>query len=100
MIATTDFEKFDDEAGYPLTQNEKVTITGRPAPNIVSFSPSLKYNHYGKIWEGQNGDWIDMRGEVGLMSRNILIQGDLSSSLSGDSLAQEWYTNNITFIIR
>lgn len=91
MIATTDFENFEDDTNYPATQNEEVIVTSRPSTTVVEFTPALKYMHYGKIWTGQNGDQIDMRGEVGVVNRNILIQGDLSQELSGNSAAAEWF---------
>lgn len=57
---------------------EKVTVT-EVEGNTVSFDRPLQYDHYGKQ-HSYSGKTIDMRAEVGLLSRNIVIQGDESSS--------------------
>lgn len=46
--------------------------------NTLTLDAPLKYPHFGEISYG-----VDQRGEVGLLSRNILIRGDDSSSSSG-----------------
>ena len=38
---------------------------------IVFFPAPLKYTHYGEIYKN-----VDMRGEVGLLSRNILFESE------------------------
>lgn len=60
VIATTDFS--------PL-QSEAVTITDISG-STISFTPQLTYMHYGEITY-----FVDQRAEVGLLTRNILIQG-------------------------
>ena len=56
---------------------EKLTVTS-VVGQTVSFTPALQYDHYGEQ-HTYSGKTIDMRAEVGLLSRNILIQGDEAS---------------------
>jgi len=48
------------------------------AGNTLTLDAPLKYPHFGEVTFG-----VDQRGEVGLLTRNILIRGDDSSSSSG-----------------
>ena len=59
VLASTDFDS---------TQAEKRTIAAI-AGNAITLDQPLKYMHFGKITFG-----VDERGEVGLLTRNILIQ--------------------------
>ncbi|MFZ0785752.1 MAG: G8 domain-containing protein, partial [Candidatus Acidiferrales bacterium] len=59
VLASTDFDS---------TQAEKRTIAA-VAGNVIRLDQPLKYMHFGKITFG-----VDERGEVGLLTRNILIQ--------------------------
>src|SRR5271154_753928 len=59
VLASTDFES---------TQAEKRTIAAIDG-NVITLDQPLKYMHFGKITFG-----VDERGEVGLLTRNILIQ--------------------------
>jgi cell migration-inducing and hyaluronan-binding protein len=59
VLASTDFDS---------TQAEKRTIAAI-AGNVITLDQPLKYMHFGKITFG-----VDERGEVGLLTRNILIQ--------------------------
>jgi len=68
VLASTDFNPW---------QAEVRTITA-VAGNTLTLDAPLKYPHYGETTYG-----VDQRGEVGLLSRNILIQGDESSAQSG-----------------
>ncbi len=57
-------------------------INGR----TVAFDQALQYRHFGEIQSFANSrrTWdLDTRAEVGLLSRNIRIQGDQSSEESG-----------------
>jgi hypothetical protein len=58
-LASTDFDS---------TQAEKRTIAAI-AGNAITLDQPLKYMHFGKITFG-----VDERGEVGLLTRNIVIQ--------------------------
>jgi cell migration-inducing and hyaluronan-binding protein len=59
VLASTDFDSM---------QTEKRTIAAI-AGNVITLDQPLKYMHFGKITFG-----VDERGEVGLLTRNILIQ--------------------------
>jgi cell migration-inducing and hyaluronan-binding protein len=59
VLASTDFDS---------TQAEKRTIAAI-AGNAITLDQPLKYMHFGKITFG-----VDERGEVGMLTRNILIQ--------------------------
>ena len=47
---------------------------------FMHFAGELEYVHYGEIYET-----IDMRAEVGLLTRNILIHGEMGDSCTDDS---------------
>jgi len=49
--------------------------------NQIRVSPSVNFRHYGKI-DTVNGYAIDMRAEIGLLTRDIVLQGDASSEVS------------------
>ena len=69
VIASTDFDPH---------QAEEVTITGEHG-DTVEFSPPLKYMHFGEILRSG----VDERAEVGLLTRNIVVQGDDMSDADG-----------------
>ncbi|MEO0916693.1 MAG: G8 domain-containing protein, partial [Pseudomonadota bacterium] len=73
VIASTDFD---------LNQSEEVTITGVSDDGMsFEFEPPLEYMHYGSVdrYDDPDGEVhdLDMRAEVGLVNRNIKIQGDV-----------------------
>ncbi len=68
VLASTDFNP--DQA--------EVRAIAAISGNSITLDAALKYPHFGEITYG-----IDQRGEVGLLSRNITIQGDETSSQSG-----------------
>ncbi|XP_019623379.1 PREDICTED: transmembrane protein 2-like, partial [Branchiostoma belcheri] len=49
----------------------------------VKISGQIKYNHFGEI-----SDEVDLRGEVGLLTRNIKFQGEVEDSCYGDNFCQ------------
>jgi G8 domain/Secretion system C-terminal sorting domain len=63
-------------------QNEVVRITAING-STVTVSPALKYQHWGQteaFANGKGNTWtLDERAEVGLLTRNIKIQGDENS---------------------
>jgi hypothetical protein len=67
VLASTDFDS---------TQAEKRTIAAI-AGNVITLDQPLKYMHFGKITFG-----VDERGEVGLLTRNILIQASQDAERS------------------
>jgi len=58
-------------------QSERRTITAITGRSITLDTP-LKYLHWGSIWSAPNGDSVDERGEVGLISRRVKIHGDIT----------------------
>lgn len=58
-----------------LRENEVVAITGvRNGGRTLDINPALKHRHI-SISQTIEGHVIDTRGEVGLLTRNIVIQG-------------------------
>src|SRR5690242_3716795 len=76
VLAPTDFDS---------TQAEKRTIAAI-AGNVIRLDQPLKYMHFGKITFG-----VDERGEVGLLTRNIVIQAsdDAERSYFGGHIMAE-----------
>ncbi|GIW24661.1 G8 domain-containing protein [Meiothermus sp.] len=62
---------------YNPHQAEVRTITALNG-NTLTLDQPLQYPHFGQITFG-----VDQRGEVGLLSRNVVVQGDESSSTTG-----------------
>uniref|UniRef100_A0A669ERK0 hyaluronoglucosaminidase n=1 Tax=Oreochromis niloticus TaxID=8128 RepID=A0A669ERK0_ORENI len=83
VVASTD---------YSMHQAEEFTLLPCPQCNSrqVKIQGKPQYNHTGEIIDG-----IDMRAEVGLLSRNILIYGEMENSCYGDNLCQ--FYNHDTF---
>ena len=76
VIASTDFEAH---------QAEKRTITAISGnQRTISLDEPLDYMHYGVLQSYDSGArQLDERAEVGLLSRNITIQGDAASESAG-----------------
>eukprot|EP01130_Rhizamoeba_saxonica_P015199 TRINITY_DN6778_c0_g1_i1.p1 TRINITY_DN6778_c0_g1~~TRINITY_DN6778_c0_g1_i1.p1 ORF type:complete len:1165 (-),score=289.03 TRINITY_DN6778_c0_g1_i1:43-3537(-) len=74
VIASTDYHYTYIEE----RQSERRTISHING-KIIKFNEPLTYMHYGEIWS-QEDDEIDMRGEVALITRNVLFQGDSASN--------------------
>ncbi|XP_035659371.1 cell surface hyaluronidase-like [Branchiostoma floridae] len=76
VLASTDYsmEQAEEFELLPCPECSKyqVKINGKP-----------KYMHFGEISDG-----VDLRGEVGLLSRNIKIQGEVESRCYGDNFCQ------------
>ncbi|MCU0417573.1 MAG: Ig-like domain-containing protein [Cytophagaceae bacterium] len=69
---------------YTETEIRKITSISNDRKTITLNTP-LTYKHFGKLqsFSNQKQQWIlDERAEVGLLSRNIKIQGDTSSLTS------------------
>ena len=54
---------------------------------MITIDRPLEFTHYSDI-EFYGNDFIEMRGEVGLLTRNVLYQGDPSDSASDQYGAQ------------
>jgi hypothetical protein len=79
IIASTDFEYSDRH------QHERRTITEKPSSNVVVLNEPLDFTHWGQTWQA-NDHVIEMRAEVGLLTRNVKVIGDTS----GDSGSRGW----------
>ena len=64
-------------SAFDPNEAEELTITGI-SNNRVSFTPALKHDHFGEL-QSYGGMELDERAEVGLLSRNIKIQGGADS---------------------
>lgn len=76
VVASTD---------YSMHQAEEFTLL--PCPHCtrrqVRIQGKPQYNHVGEIVDG-----VDMRAEVALLSRNILIYGEMENSCYGNNMCQ------------
>nr|XP_033475597.1 cell surface hyaluronidase isoform X1 [Epinephelus lanceolatus] len=76
VVASTDYSMHQAEEFTLLPcshcSSRQVRIQGKP-----------QYNHVGEIIDG-----VDMRAEVALLSRNILIYGEMENSCYGDNVCQ------------
>jgi cell surface hyaluronidase len=78
VIAATDYDE---------NESELVTITSVSADmKNVSFSPPARFIHFGQILTTVDGETIDMRAEVALLDRNVIVHG----SLDGNTMATGW----------
>ncbi|KAG9486768.1 hypothetical protein GDO78_006908 [Eleutherodactylus coqui] len=76
VVASTD---------YSMYQAEEFTLL--PCPECNQFQVKInkppKFFHMGEITEG-----LDMRAEVGVLTRNIVIQGEMEETCYGDNQCQ------------
>lgn len=89
VVASTDFDYEQAETF------EVVSVSGTK----VSLDRPAEYLHWGES-ESYSGKTVDMRAEVGLLSRNIKIQGDAVSELEGFgghfmAMGGELYVNGV-----
>jgi cell migration-inducing and hyaluronan-binding protein len=72
VVASTDFDP---------NRAEVVTVVSRSG-SVITIDAPLRWSHYGEL-QTIAGRTIDERAEVGLLTRNIVIQGDSASSAAG-----------------
>jgi cell migration-inducing and hyaluronan-binding protein len=72
VVASTDFEP---------ARAEVVTVASRSG-SLVQLAQPLAFAHYGEV-QSIAGKTVDERAEVGLLTRNIVIQGDSATSAGG-----------------
>ncbi|MEF2277813.1 G8 domain-containing protein [Deinococcus sp. YIM 134068] len=72
VLASTDFDH---------TQAETAVVAGVSGTTVTLTAP-LKNGHYGEVHTFA-GRTLSERGEVGLLSRNVTVQGESSSSAGG-----------------
>lgn len=74
IIASTSFDS---------RETEQRTITARAgtaANPVFTLDRPLMYNHYAGVENYGVSDVIEMRAEVGLLSRNVIFRGDPATS--------------------
>jgi hypothetical protein len=67
-------------SGFEPLEAEQVRITSVKG-TTVSFTPALKHAHFGQL-QSYNGSVLDERAEVGLLTRDIVVQGANDSDAS------------------
>jgi cell migration-inducing and hyaluronan-binding protein len=72
VVASTDFDP---------NQAEVVTVQSGSG-TTVTLEQGLKFSHYGEL-QTIAGRSVDERAEVGLLTRNVVVQGDSASSAAG-----------------
>eukprot|EP01137_Pigoraptor_chileana_P027656 Opistho-2@10503 len=82
IIASTDFNMLQAE---PVTIASVTVIGGLTA---LSFTPPVKYMHYGEIFKG-----VDMRAEVGLLSRSVVVRGSAVGNFGGQINIQRGFSS-------
>ncbi|TNV88229.1 hypothetical protein FGO68_gene13028 [Halteria grandinella] len=84
VIAPTGYEKEEAEEVTIIAIDR--TIVNKPK---ITLDRQLLYKHFAKnITLGGGKDWIDMRAEVGLLTRNLKFQGDPETSALNEYGAQ------------
>ena len=69
VIASTDF------AGRNAEQRTITSITNTDTNPVITFDEPLEFKHYAGV-QYYGDDFIEMRAEVGLLTRNVKYQGD------------------------
>jgi cell migration-inducing and hyaluronan-binding protein len=72
VVASSDFDP---------KHAEVVTVSAKSGTTVTLAAP-LVYGHYGQL-QSIAGHTVDERAEVGLLTRNIVIQGDSATSVGG-----------------
>jgi hypothetical protein len=71
VIASTDYE------GRHAEQRTIVSISNIDTNPVIELDAPLEYKHFAGVEEyGTEGDFIEMRAEVGLLTRNLKFQGN------------------------
>ncbi|XP_078659538.1 cell surface hyaluronidase-like isoform X2 [Branchiostoma floridae x Branchiostoma belcheri] len=70
---------------YNMEQAEEFRLVPCPqcSAHQVKISGEVQYNHFGEV-----SDDVDLRGEVGLLTRNVRFQGEVEDSCYGDNYCQ------------
>jgi hypothetical protein len=69
-------------SNFSMLEAEELTVTGISGSSLA-FAPALQHRHFGEVVT-YGGKSIDMRSEVGLLSRNVVVRGDAGSA------AEQW----------
>ena len=84
-LAAVDFKAGErivvTSSSQDFRETEELTVVALNADNrSITVSPPLRFNHLAQVFVSPNGTMVDMRCEVGLLSRNVVIQGDDDSN--------------------
>lgn len=74
VITTTNFNRFESEKRTIADIN----IVGGKA--VIDLDDELRFRHYAAIDYYGDSDFIEIRAEVGLLSRNVIYRGDPETS--------------------
>jgi hypothetical protein len=77
VIASTDFEGRHAEQ-RTITEVD-TTVNGTPLNPVLKFDTPLEYKHYADV-QTFGSETIEMRAEVGLLSRNVVFRGNPKDS--------------------
>jgi hypothetical protein len=86
VVTTTELPSAADNA---TNQVEEVTVTAVLGPRQLQVDPPFTHTHISSWYTQPGFAPVDMRGEVALLSRNVVVQGDdtSESQLFGSHLA-------------
>ena len=76
VIASTDYS-------HDHAEERNITAIDRTNPQkpVITLNQPLLYKHYSGIQNfGTKGDFIEMRAEVALLTRNVVFRGDPKTS--------------------
>lgn len=62
-----------------MEAEELVVVSVSPDKHTITFTPPLRHQHRAQLFEF-NGQVINLHCEVGLLSRNVIVQGDDNSA--------------------
>lgn len=87
-------------SGYDSSKYEDVILASYDnTTGYANLKSPIKYPHYGALYSDKDGDFeYDLRAEIGLLSRNIIVQGSLGSNWGGQIFVTEW-TNLNTAVV-
>lgn len=82
LLENVDWQPGDQIAlapsGYDPFEAEQLTVTDNIGGRIIQVTPPLEFAHLGRV-EVMAGKSLDMRAEVGLLTRNIVVQAPVDS---------------------
>ena len=84
VVASTDLGIEDNEiAGEGDRSEQRIIDSVDSTGMIITLTEALLYEHYSNVDTfGTEGDEIELRAEVGLLTRNVKYQGDPQTSLA------------------
>lgn len=85
-------------SGFNEMHHEEFKIVSyNDATGETELNKAIKHDHYGSSYDEQEGTYsYDMRAEVGLLTRNIVIRGDKENETWGGQIFVTEWTNPVT----